>query len=190
MLRQYLDRTAARLDIPAAFCVCMHDHKKIFSHCTGTDPEAISRSAGKHFWIYSATKVITAAAAMQMVQEGLLDPAAPVSRYLPAYSSLQVRQDGNTETLTQPLLVEHLMTMQGGFDYIMDPPAVKALGPDATTRRIIDAYAKKPLHFVPGTRFSYSLCLDILGGVIQVHSQLGQGTTFRVRLPLDGKGNK
>ena len=39
------------------------------------------------------------------------------------------------------------------------------------------------------------LCLvkrivDILGGVIQVHSQLGQGTTFRVRLSLDGKGNK
>lgn len=180
-LQQFLDRTVQQLNVPAAFCVCSHNHRQIFSHTAGCDAEVVADSTGKHFWIYSATKIVTAVVAMQMVQDGLLQLSAPVSHYLPEYGQLSVRGQTKIECV-QPLLVEHLLTMQGGFDYILTPPAVQQLGPDATTRQVIKAYADKPLDFVPGSHFQYSLCLDILGGVLEAAAGMTLGSWMKQRI--------
>jgi CubicO group peptidase (beta-lactamase class C family) len=42
------------------------------------------------FWLASMTKPITCVAAMMLVEEGKLDLAAPVSRYLPEFEATQV----------------------------------------------------------------------------------------------------
>ena len=42
--------------------------------------------------------------------------------------------------------------------------------PKATTLDIVNAMAQVPLFFEPGTHYRYSLCHDVLGGVIEVAS--------------------
>src|SRR6478672_7407962 len=45
---------------------------------------------GSVFWIASCTKAITSAAALQLVEKGVLDLDAPVGERLPVLSALQV----------------------------------------------------------------------------------------------------
>ena len=129
---------------------------------------------------------------MQMVEAGIFRLDEPVSRYLPEFAHLHVRDaQGNIRLATRPLRIEHLLTMQGGFDYDLHPPAVERLlereGAAADTIRIANAFAQKPLLFEPGTHFRYSLCMDVLGAVMEAASgvRLGRWLRERIFLPLD-----
>lgn len=187
-LSKYLEKIHIVYDIPCMDCIVWQNHRQIFRKQLGwRDVErqcpVSSRDA---YWLYSATKVCTAAAAMQLQQQGLLAVDASVSDYLPEFASLSVMKDGRTEELAQPLRVRDLMSMQGGFDYSVTP-ALKSFAasfPQASTREVIREFAKRPLLFEPGTHFQYSWCLDILGAVMEVASgkplgQLLQEAIFR-----------
>src|SRR3954452_9377949 len=68
------------------------------------------------FWIASMTKPVTSVAAMMLVEQGTLDLAAPVSRYLPEFKATMVAVEtadavtGNTgiayEPQKRPMIVE------------------------------------------------------------------------------------
>jgi len=77
------------------------------------------------FWIASMTKPVTSVAAMMLVEEGKLDLAAPVSRYLPEFRGTTVAVEtrdaatGKTdiayESQKQPMTVEDLLRHTAGF---------------------------------------------------------------------------
>ena len=188
-LADFLTRTAASLRIPAGFCTVMQAHQPLFSCECGVDEQALAQSRAASFWIYSATKPICAAAAMQMVEAGIFDLDDPVSRYLPEYAGLRVQDGaGMPRPPEKPLLIRHLLTMQGGFDYDLRPPAVQRLLTQkngmADTVGIAAAFAEKPLQFEPGTHFQYSLCLDVLGAVMEAASGVRLGRWMREKLFL------
>src|ERR1700751_506027 len=59
------------------------------------------------FWIASMSKPVTSVAAMMLVEEGKLDLAAPVSRYLPIFKGKPVGvEDVDPETRKHTLLLE------------------------------------------------------------------------------------
>ncbi|MBR5222051.1 MAG: beta-lactamase family protein, partial [Clostridia bacterium] len=121
----------------------------------------------------SCTKVLTASSGMRLLEEGKLDLDAPVSDYLPAFANVKQNIDGTLTAPEKPLLVRHLFTMSGGFDYGMRTEEVKSLleeNPHATTYEIVSTFAKKPLLFTPGSRFQYSICHDILAAVVEIAS--------------------
>ena len=89
-LASFLKTTAEQLRIPAGFCTVTQAHRTLFSCECGIDENALAKSRGASFWIYSATKPICAAAAMQMVEAGIFRLDEPVSRYLPEYAGLRV----------------------------------------------------------------------------------------------------
>ena len=101
------------------------------------------------YWLYSATKVITCLGAMRLVEEGKLKLDDPVSKYLPEYGTLTVKEkDGSIRPAENVMTVEHLFTMRGGLDYdINKAPIREAIAEGSNTRDIIRAMAESPLCF-------------------------------------------
>lgn len=164
-LTQYLEHLREE-KIPACDLTVWVDHQAVYRHCTG------GLTGHETYWLHSATKVLTMTVAMQLIERGVLRLQDPVADYLPAYARLTVQEGDSVRPARTIMTVEHLMAMQGGLDYDFEALAVqraiRETHGDATTRQIVSCYARKPLHFDPGTGFRYSLCHDVLGAVMEV----------------------
>ena len=131
------------------------------------------------FWIASMTKAITAAAAMQLVEQGKLSLDAPIGRVLPDLASPQVLEgfDPGGEPMLRParnpITLRHLMTHTDGFCYNMwNGDMVQYLektGLPAVTTCKNDAL-KTPLMTDPGTRWEYGINIDFVGKAVEAVS--------------------
>ncbi len=134
------------------------------------------------FRIASMTKPMTSVAVMQMVEEGRMSLADPVTRYIPEWKNLGVfvAGGGNTPFQTRPLqspmriidLLRHTAGLTYGFQ---ERTAVDAAyrarrleafqGPDL--EEMIAILADIPLQFDPGSSWNYSIATDVLGAILQ-----------------------
>ena len=69
------------------------------------------------FRLYSMSKPITAAAAMILMERGLLDFAQPVSDFLPGFAEVMVEKDGGVQKSETPVTVLNLLNMTSGLTY-------------------------------------------------------------------------
>jgi len=78
--------------LPGAVVAIARNGKLAYLQAIGTFDRAgrIPLTPDAIFWIASMTKPVTSVAAMMLVEEGKLDLAAPVSRYLPELKDMQV----------------------------------------------------------------------------------------------------
>jgi methyl acetate hydrolase len=131
------------------------------------------------FWIASMTKAMTAAAAMQLVEQGKLSLDAPIGKVLPDLAAPQVFEgfDANGEPKLRPatkqITLRHLMTHTAGFCYDMwNGDMVRYLEktglPVITTCR--NDALKMPLMTEPGTRWEYGINIDFVGKAIEAVS--------------------
>jgi CubicO group peptidase (beta-lactamase class C family) len=145
--------------------------------------------------VYSMTKPITAMAAMILVEEGRLRLDQPIAELIPAFRTMRVQVGPDTlETrpATKPITVRNLLTHTAGLGYniITKGPLLKEyerLGilPAAVNAQVeaqartvrpkslaefADRVATLPLIAEPGTKWSYSIGLDVMGRVIEVAS--------------------
>ena len=175
-IARYMEETVCeKHGVPGCDILIYRDHELLYRHICGSSDreEQIPLTENHLYYMYSCTKVLTVSAAMRLWEEGKLDLDAPVSDYLPAFADVKVTSGDTLCPPQTPLCVHHLFTMSGGFDYDMRTDEVNALiaqNPHASTREIVDLFAKKPLHFTPGARFQYSICHDILAAVVEVVS--------------------
>jgi methyl acetate hydrolase len=131
------------------------------------------------FWIASMTKAITAAAAMQLVEQGKLSLDAPIGKVLPDLAAPQVLEgfDADGEPVTRPannpITLRHLMTHTAGYCYNMwNGDMVQYLektGLPAVTTCKNDAL-KLPLVSDPGTRWEYGINIDFVGKAVEAVS--------------------
>lgn len=183
-LTRYLDTLPER-GVPGCDLTVWLEHRPIYRHVSGESRPGRPMRGDETYWLYSATKVFTMTAAMQLIERGKMALSDPVSRYLPAYGSLTVDDGGVLRPARTVMTLEHLMSMQGGLDYDLDAPAIRACLKrygQPTTRQMVDAFAEKPLLFDPGTRFRYSLCHDVMAAVIEVVSGRSFGAYVRENL--------
>lgn len=171
-LTTFLDSLSNRFGIPGCDCIVTVDGKAAYRHSAGYKDEEtkVPVSCSDTYWIYSATKLFTCTAALQLIEQGKLALDAPVSRYLPEFGALTVRDnDGTIHPSKEILTIRHLMTMTGGLDYDLNRPALRRVlnGGATSTRDIVASLAEDPLQFEPGSHFLYSLCHDVLGAVIE-----------------------
>lgn len=170
-LSDYLDNFLTNYRIPAMSCTVYRDHSELFRCEAGYSDREKSRKTDSDtlFWMYSATKICTAAAAMQMLERGIIHEDEPVSKYLPEFDRLKRNKMSGYRKCTRTLLIKHLLSMQGGYGYDFYPGLTGYVGehPDADTRSVIAQLADVPLLFEPGTHFRYGWCLDILGAVME-----------------------
>jgi methyl acetate hydrolase len=131
------------------------------------------------FWIASMTKAITAAAAMQLVEQGKLSLDGPIGKVLPDLAAPQVLDgfDANGEPRLRPakkeITLRHLMTHTAGYCYNMwNGDMVQYLektGLPAVTSCKNDAL-KLPLMTEPGTRWEYGINIDFVGKAVEAVS--------------------
>ena len=174
-LTSYLDGLR-NVGIPGCDLVVYKDHEPIYRHFVGMrDREAgIPMDGHEVYWIFSASKVFTCTAALQLLEKNVIGLDDPVSNYLPAYGLLSVIENGHVRAAQEVMTLRHLFAMQGGLSYDLNSPSLTKAkyygGGHADTRTLIDALAEEPLLFDPGKHFNYSLCHDILAAVIEVAS--------------------
>ena len=192
-LADFMDTALPGLGVSGIDCVVWQDHKEIFRHTAGYgDVEAKTPVARDALYnIYSASKVITCVAAMQMVERGALLLTQPLSAYLPEFEHMQVKRGTFCVAPAQRAIrVVDLFTMSAGVSYELDTPEMRRLtaetGGDFSTRDFVGALAREPLLFEPGEGWNYSYCHDILAAVIEVVSGLpfGEYLQRNIFLPL------
>ena len=121
----YMEQTVCeKHGVPGCDILIYRDHELLYRHiCGNSDREAQIPLTENHlYYMYSCTKVLTVSAAMRLWEEGKLDLDAPVSDYLPAYADVKQLVNGELTTPENTLIVRHLFTMSGGFDYTMRTP--------------------------------------------------------------------
>lgn len=188
-LTAFVDSLSGHYGIPSCDLIVYKDGEEVYRHLAGfSDAEGkVPASPNDLYRLYSATKVCTCTAALRLIDEGKLDLEDPVSKYLPAYAHLTVKQpDGSIAPAKNVMTVRHLFTMSAGLNYDMNrggsPRILKEKGEKAGTVEICNAYAEAPLDFEPGTHFQYSLCHDVLGAVIEAASGMRFGEYLKKKI--------
>ena len=133
------------------------------------------------FRIYSMSKPVTGVAMMMLYEEGKWQLNDPVSRYIPEFARLKVHvgknEDGTPklEDAKRSMTMRELMTHTGGLGYVLNPinPVDrmiiegKLLDANAPLQKMIDGLANVPLLAQPGTRWSYSIAVDVQGYLVE-----------------------
>ena len=161
--------------IPGCELAITYKGESVYRAAAGFADAKQTRPASENdlYYVFSISKISTCVAAMQLVEKGVIALDDPVSKYLPAFAHLTVKNGaGKPVPAKNTMTVLHLFTMTGGLNYNCDTaPLLRArMEPDADTLRIVNAMAKVPLEFEPGTKFLYSLCHDVLAAVVEVAS--------------------
>jgi methyl acetate hydrolase len=131
------------------------------------------------FWIASMTKAITAAAAMQLVEQGKLSLDAPIGKVLPDLAAPQVLEgfgangEPKLRPAKTPITLRKLMTHTAGFCYDiwnadMATYLEKSGLPSITTCK--NDALKTPIATDPGTRWEYGTNIDFVGKAVEAAS--------------------
>lgn len=125
------------------------------------------------FRIASMTKPMVSVAAMMLAEEGLLDLAAPVARYLPEFRDVRVGPDrvAPKRAMTTLDLLRHTSGLTyGAFGNSPVDQLYRqaALFEAPSLEAMVKKLATLPLAHHPGDVWEYSLSTDVLGRVVEV----------------------
>lgn len=141
------------------------------------------------FRLYSMSKPVTAAAAMILVERGLLDMGEPVSKFLPGFANQKVAVGNQSVSVKREMNIKDLLCMTSGLSYPNETTHAgreaasvfeeidQALYSDTpmTTQEVANALGGCRLQFQPGEHWMYGSSADILGAVIEVVSGMRFG---------------
>ena len=144
------------------------------------------------FRIYSMTKPIVSTALMMLHEEGRFQLDFPVAQYLPAFGSTKVlSEDGSLVDQARPMQIRELLMHTSGltYDFMADNPVAQLyrdanIMHDATRslEAVIDDLAAIPLAFQPGTRWHYSVGIDVAARLVEVIAGQPLGEFLKDRL--------
>ena len=148
------------------------------------------------FRIYSMTKPLTGLAMMMLYEEGKWRIDDPVARYIPEFAKMKVytgkNEDGTPklEDAKRSMTMRELMTHTAGLGYVLSAnnPVDKmiidgnVLNSAAPLKYMIDGLAKLPLLAQPGTRWSYSIGVDVQGYLVEKFSGMPFADFLRTRV--------
>ena len=156
------------------------------------------------FRIYSMSKPVTAVALMMLAEEGLIGLDDDVATHIPSFRNLGVYSTGMPSLIPtatpsfistpveRPMKVVDLVTHTSGLTYGF----MNRTGVDAAYRRLrvaefnteggldtmIEQLSSLPLEFSPGTKWNYSVSIDVMGYLVQKLSGMKFSDFLRTRL--------
>jgi CubicO group peptidase (beta-lactamase class C family) len=167
-----IDKAIAEQQIVGTVVMIARDGKVVYARAAGLADREAKQPVRENtlFRLASMTKPITVVTALALIDQGKLAITDPVTKWLPDFKPKLA--DGRAPTIT----VRHLITHTSGLSYkfveVADGPYHKAevsdglaepgLSADINLRRL----ASVPLLHEPGTKYQYSLSIDVLGEVI------------------------
>lgn len=136
--------------------------------------------------LYSMSKPITAAAAMILVERGIISLTQAVEEFLPGFQNQMVWENGKKVPVRRPVLIRELLNMTSGLVYGCDDENLPAEYETEQLFKEIDdrLYGDHPmstieianrlgqcgLAFQPGDKWQYGTSADVMGAVIEVAS--------------------
>jgi len=144
--------------------------------------------------IYSMTKPITGVAMMMLYEEGKWKPTDPIAKHIPEFANLKVyagEKDGQPilEEPAHPPTMGELMSHSAGFTYGLfgNTPVdmiYRANNPleAPSLQEMINRLSKMPLLYQPGTKWVYSVSVDIQGYLVEKLSGKAFPEFLRARL--------
>jgi CubicO group peptidase (beta-lactamase class C family) len=174
--------------------VARHGHVGYFRSFGLRDRERSLPVEEDTIWrIYSMTKPITGVALMSLYERGMFQLSDPVSRFIPQWRNLKVREraeDGSERLVDprRPMTVRDLLMHMSGLGFGGGRTLRERLsadssggrqsfapglrrGPNATLASMADHYAGYPLEFHPGTHWLYAVSTDICGRLVEIMSE-------------------
>lgn len=132
------------------------------------------------FRIFSMTKPITAVALMTLYDEGKFQIDDKVSDFIPEFATTMV-YNSETKTLEPqniPMTIRHLLTHTAGLTYGWDQKSyvdslyrlTSAAAFDGVLADKMKILAGIPLKNQPGTKYEYSISIDVAGYLVEVLS--------------------
>jgi CubicO group peptidase (beta-lactamase class C family) len=173
--------------------VSRHGHVGYFRSFGLRDRERSAPVEEDTIWrIYSMTKPITGVALMTLYEHGMFQLADPVTRFIPEWSDLRVRErtaNGGVRLVepNRPMTVRDLLMHMSGLGFAGGPSLDELFSPDnpglrerlapgtrrgrdATLATMIERYAGYPLEFHPGTHWLYSVSTDVCARLVEIIS--------------------
>ncbi|MBA15963.1 MAG: serine hydrolase [Sphingomonas sp.] len=181
------------------------------------EADAPAADADSLWRVYSMPKPITAMAAMILIEEGKIGLDQPVSDFIPGFAEMRVLTDPenslDSRPAARPITIRHLLTHTAGLGYsiittgpllaeynrlginpgqvnVQQETEFRKTRPE-TLAEFADRVATLPLIADPGTKWSYSIGLDVMGRVIEVASGMPFDAFVQQRLfdPLGMKSS-
>lgn len=161
-----INSAIAQERIVGAVALVAEDGEIVYRRAAGL----ADREAGKPvsedtiFRLASVTKPMVAAAALSLVDSGIIALDDPVTRFLPDFRPRLA--DGSEPAIS----IRHLLTHTSGLIYGYDRAAGISEGMDQPGRGMAENLARiaaQPLAFAPGTSWRYSVAIDVLGGLME-----------------------
>jgi CubicO group peptidase (beta-lactamase class C family)/D-alanyl-D-alanine dipeptidase len=182
-LEHFIEHEVADKELPALSIALVDDQTIVwakgfaFANPTAETPA----TAETVYRVGSVSKLFTDIAVMQLVERGVLDLDAPVSRYLPDFKP--------TNHSGKPITLRQLMAHRSGL--VREPPIGHYFDPTnpslAETVRSLNA---TELVYPPETRIKYSNAAIATVGYILEHTQKEPFATYLKRAVLDPLGLK
>lgn len=129
------------------------------------------------FRIYSMTKPIICTALMTLYEEGRFQLITPLATFIPAFANVKVLQQDKEVAPQRPITIGDLMTHLGGFtyDFLIDSPVGELYrqhelmhNARRTLQQFVNELARLPLAYHPGTKWHYSVSIDVAAHVIEI----------------------
>lgn len=190
-----IDQAIKSEKIVGTTIVIAEDGKIIYRRAAGFNDRESKRKLKENdiFRLASMTKLIVSATALTLVDEGKLKIDDPITKYIPDFQPKL--PDGSTPTIT----IKHLLTHTSGLNYgfaenangeyhklqVSDGLDNAGISLEENVRRIGSA----TLLFAPGTKWNYSLSIDVLGLVLEKASgkNLSELVKEKITAPLKMK---
>ena len=155
--------------------------------------------------LYSQSKPVTAAAAMLLIQDGIIEPYESVGDYIPSFKKQEIVEKGVRRPVREdrPMFIKDLLDMTSGlvYPFINTPAEVGtgklydemierfSTGDMMSTMEFAERLGEVPLNFQPGEHFQYGTSADVLGAVIEKASgmKLSEFMNERLFKPLNMK---
>jgi CubicO group peptidase (beta-lactamase class C family) len=197
LIGQWMDRYVQDRKYPGSSVLIVRGGQEVYHHATSLrdierdlpfERDTIAR-------IYSMTKPVTSVALMMLAEQGLFHLDAPVSEFIPAFSNMSCLVAGATDIAqTRPCAtptLHQLLTHTSGLSYPFNPgvlPQVMELDDlmfkpnQGVLEDMASQVAALPLAFEPGSRWEYSVAIDILGRVVEIVSGQTLAEFFKTRI--------
>jgi CubicO group peptidase (beta-lactamase class C family) len=139
----------ARNEIAGAVTVVVTKDKLVHLESTGFAEVAAKRpmTPDTLFWIASMTKPVTGTAILMLQDEGKLNVADPVAKYLPEFAHLKT-PSGKPANLT----IRQILTHTSGLGEAGGPEAQKA----KTLADLVPLWLAVPMQYEPGEKWKYT----------------------------------
>jgi CubicO group peptidase (beta-lactamase class C family) len=167
-----IDRALAERRIVGATVLVSREGRLAYSRHAGLADRDAGRPVADDtiFRLASLTKPMVTAAALSLVEAGVIALEDPVTRWLPDF---QPQYEGRAPSITVRQLLTHTAGLSYGFMQPDDGPYLKlkvsdgmdqpGLSFDDELRRIVEA----GLFYPPGAAWLYSVAMDVLGAALE-----------------------